>query len=854
MTNEHDSHRHAGQMSRLDVDRFLMRHGVFIRGARDAARQALFFLDTLAPCDKSRYQGAIRTHWKPALHQARGLIRGVYVPTVYEVAAQSPERKTDERVERALRSVELWRQLAAQMERAKASEEHSAPLLAETHRLVERFLVESRIDSGNRKADSLAARLSSHYVDNVAKWFRRHLSLILAVALLLGVSLRVEAVHGLLGNEGAKLLLYIVLLPLPAYLHLRRLRRLFRRKGPVHPWDLGRLAFWRIRPLAEAPRRLIPRWPAESGLLGKIGRAQLIRVTTYLVCAALAVAGLYWLSTALDSASWSSPPTVPIILWIFFAILLAADQLDLWDFLLPQPVRLTTLLIIVVALLGTRVGWGLQAFAILFFLAALVLGIVYLGGARRSYFQAGLAVVCLVVGLGLLRALWTTEHSYWRRTSESSTFTPIAASEWPYTSSGKSPVVVMAASGGGSRAAVYTALTLERLEAEYGEISRELQLISSVSGGSLANAAYLARRAGCGQPGPTKKLVDAMKEDFLLPTLAGALIPGKSRGDAIKEAWQSGAVGLGDCSLKDVAVRWRASLKRGDDFPPFPLPMFNTTTLDGHDVVISPLAKEHYIQSRQRRAAELTANPILQADPDEDDVGPFTWVYFRDGIYSLEDFLDNQDVTFSSAVLASANFPFGFPVVRLALEPAADSHRRRLIFSPVPKDPELIKLTDGGALSNSGMWSLFQLLVNRRDELYDRGVLLIVVEASKMPSYEGFSGTVKALMGAIKDQGGISRNLHQRMLDTLALYYGDRLATVQLDLIPREEYNVYTTWALDRTSIGKIEESFETRWKEEVCELSAKWEFLKNLSRQEIETPAAPFCMDLIDRRRPPLD
>jgi predicted patatin/cPLA2 family phospholipase len=60
----------------------------------------------------------------------------------------------------------------------------------------------------------------------------------------------------------------------------------------------------------------------------------------------------------------------------------------------------------------------------------------------------------------------------------------------------------VAASGGGSRAAIYTAYTLERLHRDTPDVADHLQAVSSVSGGSLASAAYVARRFSLGKHFP----------------------------------------------------------------------------------------------------------------------------------------------------------------------------------------------------------------------------------------------------------------------------------------------------------------------------------------------------------------
>ena len=96
-------------------------------------------------------------------------------------------------------------------------------------------------------------------------------------------------------------------------------------------------------------------------------------------------------------------------------------------------------------------------------------------------------------------------------------------------------MVVIAASGGGSRAANYTALTLKKLEEITVKcpdnnqtkctLSDYIQAISSVSGGSLANAGQLARRLAKRNQIDLKKLEEAVSEDFILPTLLGVFNP-----------------------------------------------------------------------------------------------------------------------------------------------------------------------------------------------------------------------------------------------------------------------------------------------------------------------------------------
>lgn len=127
----------------------------------------------------------------------------------------------------------------------------------------------------------------------------------------------------------------------------------------------------------------------------------------------------------------------------------------------------------------------------------------------------------------------------------------------------------------------------------------------------------------------------------------------------------------------------------------------------------------------------------------------------------------------------------------------------------------------------------------------ERGVLVLVVEASRMPQYAGFVSTVNGLLGTLQDQGGIARNLHERMYDLLERAFGDRIAVAQIDLTPRVSDNVLTTWALDAATRERLETIFKRRWCEERDSILGRWQYLK---------AGLPFEGEPIDRRRPPLD
>jgi hypothetical protein len=564
--------------------------------------------------------------------------------------------------------------------------------------------------------------------------------------------------------------------------------------------------------MALEPERRVRRWP---------DRARLPRLFLLAVLARLAAA-LIGLSATLAvlAAAGAFTRTSCVVFLLAGLAVVAAHAVDFWDYHDGRMIRFLSLVgatSLVVASLATRYG---RAWAI-------VLLLLLAAWAYRTY---GTPVRYVATGLlALLSALTfggslIKSRDTWRDPDTPALQRLAAAGEWPFPASGDcdSIVVVMAASGGGSRAAVYAALTLERLAAAYPRIAGRLQCISSVSGGSLANAAYVARlyrHQGRDGPPDLADLPAAAARDYLFPTLFGALVPGISRGGAIERAWRQHA-GLDTISTQALVDGWRVARDRRRSTPPFPLPLFNSCTLDGHDLVVSPLPRSAYSQPPHHYRPVAAEAGGAAARPRTDT----TWVYDRDAIYGLEDLLPGYNPRLDQAVRASANFPFGFPLVEVET-PAANLYL----------DPEhgagggvvTVGLTDGGVLSNSGLWSLYHLLTNHCEVLKPRGVLLIVVEASKMPEYRSDAHQTLALYGAIGDQGPIGQNLIRRMYDLLEQRYGNRLAVVQIDIPPTEGDNVLTTWSLGDGDLAQLRISFATQWRKQADGIAARWRFLQ---------------------------
>jgi hypothetical protein len=335
-----------------------------------------------------------------------------------------------------------------------------------------------------------------------------------------------------------------------------------------------------------------------------------------------------------------------------------------------------------------------------------------------------------------------------------------------------------------------------------------------VSGGSLASATYVASILHGGRG--LDSLDTRVTGDFLLPTLIGAMLPNKGRGAGIEEEWRQGPTALGDLTIGTLAARWREA--KEDTVPPFPIPLFNSVSLDRHAVVLSPLARAHYWNPLVDDMARGPGNEYRRLLEERLGEAP-TWVFYRGGIYGLDDLLQRYDPSLASSVRASANFPVGFPLVRVRT--SSD-----LFYStapgPSPSGLADLYLTDGGALSNSGVWPLFHLLTARKEVLRERGVILVVVDAGRMPELDA-NVPLFRLLGTVRDKNPMGEAVHRLMFQHLGEAFGDRLALVQIGLIPTEPNNVLTTWALDSASIRTLDRSFADSWPAVRRCLEAEW-------------------------------
>ena len=785
----------------------------FVRKARQAAHQALYFLYHVRDWPGRLTDQPVEEFRPFALTQVRGLVMALHVPKIPSGAVNT--RAAAESV------IGTWWRIHGLLQQEDVGPADIRRLTAD----VEAFLSESRATGWG---------LRTHWSTNTQRFLGKQTTTIFAAVLVLAGLLGPEQIRNLLiyGNRLGFGIIGFGLLGIVANIVLGFYFGIL---------GIGRRAFWQPWLQALEPENGIPRWPAFSRLRSQIAAGLLIKVALALGVQAIAFAFIFCLPKVMHGSR-----TAGITVSLASVLMVVAHVVDRWDFMDERPTRLMT--IVGVGLCGL-IGLFVGRWAVVAYLAILAVGLVIVRTQRviriddappsPRWIPIFFSVIYLVFGGLLILGGLTDGKAIWVEPAVVAP-EPKPALAWPYPHDADSPAVVIAASGGGSRAAIYTALTLDALPES---IRAHLQAISSVSGGSLANAAYVQlRRTLKGlrtastdaekeiesdiRKDPGKAMVDFVSDDFLLPTMVGAASLTVGRGASLESYWER-FLG-GDKIQQNLRRDWLAADAAKNPLPPFPLPLFNSCTLDSHAMVISPLPPGLYREPSTvmaRLKGNAAAGQIL------------TDVFERDGIYALGDLLPGFDVGLTSAVRASANFPFGFPMIQMKTDPA------RLTLSAImslPK-PSHVKLTDGGVLSNSGMWTLYNLLMNDGavvQRLKRRGVLLIVVEASKMPAVDGMGPDLIVLEEQIGDKRAKSQRLHRMMFENLKHEYGSLLEILQVDLEPSEAFNVGTTWALDTESTRRLHATFDEHGRRELDTAGTLFANLKAQAAHQRESGA----------------
>jgi Patatin-like phospholipase len=339
---------------------------------------------------------------------------------------------------------------------------------------------------------------------------------------------------------------------------------------------------------------------------------------------------------------------------------------------------------------------------------------------------------------------------------------------------GDGPVILVAASGGGSRAALFTALVLDDLTRKpvgSYDPGKHTLMVSAVSGGTLASAVYAERlreRKHLEERGlpnnylleevllrmaedadrfqkwlPKAKteaygeraeeyirnvwetcskkeaqsflksvVIDDMSLDFMAPLLRGTLLPGVERGEAVQRFWER-HFGLGRTNLQHL----------GED-PKFsqhvPLLICNATEILNGDLLLidfPPLPSDLFAGRRARRRGFPT-EAVVNLGSERESIA---------------------EIRLSEAVRMSANFPWGFASARLRFAESRESS---------------VQLIDGGVFDNTGIAAL-RFVLDRLSEWEDEYRAALDSDESTIDEAESAYKSASTFLEQLRQRGVI---------------------------------------------------------------------------------------------------
>jgi hypothetical protein len=384
--------------------------------------------------------------------------------------------------------------------------------------------------------------------------------------------------------------------------------------------------------------------------------------------------------------------------------------------------------------LGRPDGGGIEPPTLAYVLLLLLLAAWGLPGLSFALDRYRVPVLLLVVGASFLSSQACDTDHYYRieRLRERRAAGP-APGELPSSAEAyaaaeaerpmpRRPIVVVAASGGGITAALWTARVLTALQAEVGnDFASAIRLISAVSGGSTGTIYYLDRFRPEGPPTPEglreavkaagTSSLDAVGWGLAYPDFwrgfAGFLLwdETQDRGWALERSWRRRlSAEKRDWRLSD----WAAAVEAGW----LPPAVLNSTTVEsGERFLLSPIGVKRFSPARR-----------------------FDLTY------------PGYDLPIVTAARLSATFPWVSPVTRALRSDTGEAAAPAFHFA------------DGGYYDNFGVVTVVDWLLSledrERQELAGRGIVLVLVRAfppgrEVLPDPRENNGWLTATLGPI---------------------------------------------------------------------------------------------------------
>lgn len=313
-----------------------------------------------------------------------------------------------------------------------------------------------------------------------------------------------------------------------------------------------------------------------------------------------------------------------------------------------------------------------------------------------------------------------------------------------------SPVIFLAASGGGTRAALYTASVLERLQ-RMGKLS-DVRLMSGASGGCVALGYFLSHyeelvhadpdqrvihEDGSESPGPWQRFYAAMQSDYIVDSIRGLTQVRTLRGQP-----------LGVQLAESFARHWKHGERPFSELTAGSVPSAGSLPRPGF-LVVCTLAGVSPAYTRDPLVQKADGSWLIEADAYHSG-GRLLWTNFDvasdwfpptdpqpnsadDGIAARRqlkawrfDVISHARVELSRLVALSANFPPVFQNAGIRVRGATPESERRTYW-----------ITDGGVVDNRGilpmMYAVEGMLKDRAaGQRLRRPILFVVADAGRV--------------------------------------------------------------------------------------------------------------------------
>ena len=424
------------------------------------------------------------------------------------------------------------------------------------------------------------------------------------------------------------------------------------------------------------------------------------------------------------------------------------------------------------------------------------------------------------------------------------------------------PAIVVAGSGGGTRAALYTASVLRGLHEL--RVDKDIVLVSGVSGGAVAVAYFAGHRdgliAGVAAPcpgvepatsDPWQCFVERMAQPFIRDVIEGA---GEWR---IQSAQPLGVL-LAESLQRRVFADGKPTLGSG-----LGVGLILNTTITGHPVEDSPMLDGALVYAprptgsdcanAERPVAALGGGRLAFTNLNVGEAAGFRAMSNDARNLQLPFVIVRDDaVELAKASALSANFPPVFPNARVNLAGYAPNARGCTVRT--------YYVTDGGATENLGLVSallaLENALVDAKGKMRLRDIRIVMAEGSALDyDYEQDRG-VGAATGQAKERltGRLTLELLRRVQDAVKAVDPDATVTLHdlsLPRVFRSRGGLGTNWMFPRDVqvTTPLTAMLPSAWRQWLSEMLFGARYSVKLDKQQLLTvwqalfsPQGDFC------------